>query len=155
MAAYNDYVLVRRVGFLDLRDEARGADYVEGSYAEEALWVVDVFGFEDFGDYGDGGVNLVAVSFLTVAFVDWRLTGLEMISMLAFGAESAAAFARSRTIEALVLKRSAIHQCLFSCVIIMRFIPSRVMPGLRGTPAGIRTISAPSRAFLRPLGVGS
>jgi hypothetical protein len=34
-------------------------------------------------------------------------------------------------------------------------IPSRVMPGLRGTPAGIRTISAPLRAWPRPEGVGS
>jgi hypothetical protein len=57
--------------------------------------------------------------------------------MLAFGAEAAAALARSRTIEALVLKRS-----------------SRVIPGLRGTPAGMRTISAPVRASFNPDGVG-
>jgi hypothetical protein len=63
---------------------------------------------------------------------------LEITRMFASGADSAAALARSRTIEALVLKRS-----------------SRVMPGLRGTPAGIRTISAPLRAAARPLGVGS
>lgn len=58
--------------------------------------------------------------------------------MFAFGADSAAAFARSRTIDALVLKRS-----------------SRVIPGLRGTPAGIKTISASLRAAARPDGVGS
>ena len=34
-------------------------------------------------------------------------------------------------------------------------IPSRVMPGLRGTPAGIRTMSAPSKHSLSPDGVGS
>ena len=66
------------------------------------------------------------------------LTGFEMTRMLASGADSAAAFARSRTMLALVLKRS-----------------SRVMPGLRGTPAGMRTISAPLRAEARPEGVGS
>ncbi len=33
--------------------------------------------------------------------------------------------------------------------------PSRVMPGLRGTPAGMRTISAPDKASFRPDGVGS
>jgi hypothetical protein len=58
--------------------------------------------------------------------------------MLASGACSAAALARSRTMEALVLKRS-----------------SRVMPGLRGTPAGMTTISAPLRASARPEGVAS
>ena len=33
--------------------------------------------------------------------------------------------------------------------------PSRVMPGLRGTPAGIRTISLPERHSARADGVGS
>ena len=33
-------------------------------------------------------------------------------------------------------------------------IPSRVMPGFRGTPAGIRTISAFSRHLDRPLDSG-
>ena len=31
-----------------------------------------------------------------------------------------------------------------------KIIPSRVMPGLRGTPAGMRTTSEPLRASLRP-----
>jgi hypothetical protein len=34
-------------------------------------------------------------------------------------------------------------------------LPSRVMPGLRGTPAGMTTISAPLRASARPEGVAS
>jgi len=34
-------------------------------------------------------------------------------------------------------------------------VPSRVMPGLRGTPAGMRTISAPFKHALMPSGVGS
>lgn len=37
-----------------------------------------------------------------------RLTGLEMTRMLALGEASAAALARSRTIEALVLNRSRV-----------------------------------------------
>jgi hypothetical protein len=51
-----------------------------------------------------------------------ELTGLEMIVRMAFGHASAQAATRLRTMEPLVLKRS-----------------SRVMPGLRGTPAGITT----------------
>ena len=38
------------------------------------------------------------------------LTGLEMTKMFAFGAASAAALARSRTIEALVLNKSIVHR---------------------------------------------
>ncbi len=34
-------------------------------------------------------------------------------------------------------------------------VPSRVMPGFRGTPAGMRTTSAPFKASLKPDGVGS
>jgi hypothetical protein len=51
-----------------------------------------------------------------------EFTGLEMIHMKALGANLAAATARSRTIPALILKRS-----------------SRVIPGFLGTPAGITT----------------
>ena len=46
----------------------------------------------------------------------------------ALGHTSAAAAAKSRTMEALILKRS-----------------SRVIPGLRGTPAGMITTSHPSK----------
>mmetsp|Transcript_79572 Transcript_79572/g.221301 ORF Transcript_79572/g.221301 Transcript_79572/m.221301 type:complete len:200 (-) Transcript_79572:173-772(-) len=56
-------------------------------------------------------------------------TGLEMMSRCALGQCLAAPAARALTMEALVLKRS-----------------SRVMPGLRGTPAGQTTMSAPDRA---------
>jgi hypothetical protein len=52
-----------------------------------------------------------------------ELTGLEMMQILALGAVSPMALTRSRTIEALVLKRS-----------------SRLIPGFRGTPAGMTTI---------------
>lgn len=52
-----------------------------------------------------------------------EFTGLEMMRRIAFGQIFAHASTRLATIEALVLKRS-----------------SRVMPGLRGTPAGIKTM---------------
>jgi len=55
-----------------------------------------------------------------------ELTGLEMTRSIAAGACVATAAVRSRTMPALTLKRS-----------------SRVIPGFRGTPAGIRTTSAP------------
>lgn len=35
------------------------------------------------------------------------------------------------------------------------YLPSRVMPGLRGTPAGMRTISDPFKHSFNPDGVGS
>ena len=51
-----------------------------------------------------------------------ELTGFEIIKMMAFGHASAQAATRLRTMEPLVLNKS-----------------SRVMPGLRGTPAGMTT----------------
>lgn len=47
-------------------------------------------------------------------------TGLEMTRTLASGEASAAALARSRTIEALVLKRSALSVSAFHCCKISR-----------------------------------
>ena len=58
-----------------------------------------------------------------------ELTGLEIMLTTALGACAATATARACTMPALMLNRS-----------------SRVMPGLRGTPAGIMTRSAPERA---------
>mmetsp|Transcript_9092 Transcript_9092/g.18826 ORF Transcript_9092/g.18826 Transcript_9092/m.18826 type:complete len:258 (+) Transcript_9092:820-1593(+) len=58
-----------------------------------------------------------------------EFTGLEMMLMTARGHTFATPSARVLTMPALVLKRS-----------------SRVMPGLRGTPAGMITSSAPSSA---------
>ena len=58
-----------------------------------------------------------------------ELTGLAMIPTTASGAARAVAAAKLATMVALVVKRS-----------------SRVIPGLRGTPAGIRTTSAPRTA---------
>ena len=76
-----------------------------------------------------------------------------MTRMLAFGDASAAAFARSRTIDALVLNKSV--DWLVNASAVTESIPSRVIPGFRGTPAGIKTTSAPLSASLRPEAVGS
>lgn len=74
-----------------------------------------------------------------------------MIKMLASGACSAHALARSRTMEALVLKRSYILS--IEWISTSSNIPSRVIPGFLGTPAGIKTTSAPVKASLRAVGV--
>ena len=58
-----------------------------------------------------------------------ELTGFEMMLTTALGQCCATATASAWTMPALMLKRS-----------------SRVIPGLRGTPAGMMTRSAPERA---------
>jgi hypothetical protein len=54
-------VLFRGVGVLELGDEARSADDVEGGYTEELLGVVDASGLEDLGGDRDGRVDLFIV----------------------------------------------------------------------------------------------
>lgn len=54
--------LVGRVGLLDLRDEARGTDNVQGGNTEDALGVVDTLRLEDLSNNGDGGVDLFPMS---------------------------------------------------------------------------------------------
>jgi hypothetical protein len=58
VATNNGDVLAGGVGVLDLGDEARGTDDVEGGDTEEALGVVDASLLEDLGGDGDGGVDL-------------------------------------------------------------------------------------------------
>ena len=58
VTANNSDVLGGGVGVLDLRDEARGADNVEGGDTEQALGVVDTSLLEDLGGDGNGGVDL-------------------------------------------------------------------------------------------------
>lgn len=58
-------VLVGRVGFLDLGDEAGGADNVKGSDAEETLGVVDALALEYLGNDGNGGVDLLILDSLS------------------------------------------------------------------------------------------
>lgn len=57
VSSNNGNLLVGGVGALDLRDEARSTDDVEGGDTEEALGVVDTLGLEDLGGDGDGGVD--------------------------------------------------------------------------------------------------
>jgi hypothetical protein len=51
-------VLVGGVAALQLRDEARGTDDIEGGNTEETLGVVDALGLEDLGGDGNGRVDL-------------------------------------------------------------------------------------------------
>merc|ERR1719384_997290 len=73
-----------------------------------------------------GTVELTGLEMMAMGTVE--LTGLEMMANMALGQTLAAAVQMSATMLALVLNRSSL-----------------VMPGLRGTPAGITTISAPTR----------
>jgi hypothetical protein len=59
-------VLAGGVGVLELRDEARGADDVEGGDTEEALGVVDTLRLEDLSGDGHGGVDLRELVFCLV-----------------------------------------------------------------------------------------
>jgi hypothetical protein len=58
VTADNGDLLAGGVGLLDLGDEARGADNVQGGDTEQALGVVDTSGLVDLRDDGDGGVDL-------------------------------------------------------------------------------------------------
>lgn len=59
VAADDGDVLVGWVGVVDLGDEARGADNVEGGDTEDAAGVVHTSGLEDLSGDGDGGVDLL------------------------------------------------------------------------------------------------
>ena len=63
-------VLGGGVGVLQLGDEARGTDDVEGGDTEEALGVVDALGLEDLGGDGDGGVDLICQILLRVIQIE-------------------------------------------------------------------------------------
>ena len=59
VAADDNNVLVGRVGVLDLGDEARGADNVEGGDTEQTAGVVDTGLLQDLGGDGNGAVDRV------------------------------------------------------------------------------------------------
>jgi hypothetical protein len=109
MTSNNSDGLVDRIRLFDFGDETRSSNYVKSSDTEKTLGVVDTSSLENLGADGDCRVNL-----MTMSGVDLRKlgtdkhTGFEMTKMFAFGADSAAAFARSRTIDALVLNRSSV-----------------------------------------------
>jgi hypothetical protein len=101
-------VLVGWVSALDLRDEAAGANDIEGADTKDPLCVVHTLRLEDLGADWNGGVDLLSVrAWLRVCDYD-KLTGFEMMRMLASGECSAAALAKSRTMEALVLNKSVV-----------------------------------------------
>jgi hypothetical protein len=115
--------LLRGVGTLDLRDEAGSTDDIKGGNTEEALGVVDASGLENLRDDGYGGVDLKVSARVPYLRVPMMHTGLEMTRMLASGEALAAALARSRTMEALVLKRSVkrsvpIRNYLFTVILL-------------------------------------
>ena len=58
VASDNGDVLVGWVGLLDLGDESRGTDDIEGGDTEQALGVVYTLALEDLGNNWDGGVDL-------------------------------------------------------------------------------------------------
>lgn len=58
VATNNGDLLGGGVGLLDLGDEARGADNVQGGDTEQALGVVDTSLLVNLSDDGDGGVDL-------------------------------------------------------------------------------------------------
>lgn len=110
-------------------DESRGANNIKGSHAKETASIVYIVLLEDFSNDGDSGINGVGDDKeVSLGAVSWKINMMPMAD-----AYLAQAAARSRTMEALMLKRS-----------------SRVMPGFLGTPAGMTTTSQPSRACLRP-----
>jgi hypothetical protein len=113
-------VLVGWVGVLELGDKAGSADDIESGDTEKALGIVDAFALVDLGADGDSGVDLEDIS-QSNAFVRQRgfLTGFEMTRRLAFGAASAAALARSRTMEALVLNRSGNVNICAECLCLL------------------------------------
>ena len=64
-------LLASGVGLLDLGDEARGADDVQGSHTEQTLGVVDVAGLVHLGDDGDGRVDLMG-EYVSASFDTWQ-----------------------------------------------------------------------------------
>lgn len=62
MAADDGNVLVRRIGILELRDEAGRTDDIESGDTKETLGVVDACCFEDLGADRNSGIDLDDIS---------------------------------------------------------------------------------------------
>ena len=154
VAANDGDVLGGGVGVLELRDEARGTDDVESGDTKEALGVVDTLGLEDLGGNGDGGVDLqISISCLNALYF-CSTYGVGDDQDVGFGSVVSGGLGQVADdggvgVEEILPLSAVCHLRRFQC------LPSRVMPGLRGTPAGMRTISAPLRAAARPEGVAS
>ena len=135
MSSNDSDVLIGGISALVLGDEAAGSDNIESGHAEKSLRVVDAFRFEDFSADWYGGVD-----------------GVGDDEDIGIGASVGTGFGKVADdggvgVEEVYAKQISLH-C--ECSICIQCIPSRVMPGFRGTPAGTRTISAPVRAFFRP-----
>ena len=128
-----------------LRDETACADNIEGGNTEKTLGVVCAFGFEDLGADGYGAVDWVCND-ENVGFWGGVCNGFGEVSN-----------DRGVGIEK-VCRWSLLEGILsYGRVLEMRersALPSRVMPGFLGTPAGMRTISAPVRACFKPSASG-
>lgn len=120
MASNNCDVFVGRIGAFKLRDEAGGTNNIKSGNTKKALGVVNPLRFEDLRAYRDRGVNLQQLSVRRDRKRHSQfLTGLEITRILASGAASATAFARSRTIDALVLKRSVQRSVYFETTAVL------------------------------------
>jgi hypothetical protein len=126
------------VGALDLGDEAGGTNDVKGGDTEKLLGVVLAGGLEDLGDDWDGGVDRVGN--------DQELS-LRAVLSAGLGQIADDGGVGVEEIWGRTVSQCSATRCLWN-------LPSRVIPGLRGTPAGMTTISAPVRASLIPSGVG-
>ena len=51
-------ILIGRVGALDFADEAGGSNDIKSGDTEKSLGIIDALALVDFGDDGDGGVDL-------------------------------------------------------------------------------------------------
>lgn len=58
MTADNSDMLVCRISTFDFRDEARGANDVQGGNTKEAFRIIDAFGFVDLSTDWNGGIDL-------------------------------------------------------------------------------------------------
>ena len=65
VATNDGNTLVSWVSALELRDEARSADNIEGGDTEDALGVIDTLRLEDLGNNGDSRVDLRWISITT------------------------------------------------------------------------------------------
>lgn len=72
MTSNNGDLLISRIALLDLGNESRGSDNIEGGDTEESLWVVDTSFLENLSSDWDGRVDLVTLSALRIAKVDIR-----------------------------------------------------------------------------------
>lgn len=103
-------LLVRGVGALELRDETGGTNDVEGGDTEEALGIIDTLGLENLFYPAIRTpcvrTRLEEKRHTSAVIGTVEFTGLAITRMLALGAWSAAALAKSRTMEALVLNKS-------------------------------------------------